>query len=797
MSIDLLTKQQKLVLDFNQNFHRTVLAKQYDKNSRFIPIQCTDNGKPFLLNTSWTVDVKVLTPDNRALLENTAIIQSDGSILLEVTENMLYYPGKEYVEIVIYDTKNKRRLSPMNFYLIIESSVYSDDRIIDSDVFNSLTEYVFGVHGLYDRVDEHVSNKENPHEVTKEQVGLGNIPNVTTNDQTPTYDEEIELKKLSSGEKLSIAFGKISKAISDLIEHIGNNIRHITNDERDKWNTVINKIDKTVVASESDLGLIKSGTDITVDNSGNVSVNDNSHNHLISNITDLQFTLDKKADLDETGKILSNQLPSYVDDVLEGYASGIAHDESTGTITATEFYVKDSTNDMAAHYSLCNPETGKIYIDENTNLQYRWSGSLFVTTGSHLALGETASTAYRGDRGKIAYEHSQSENKHIPSGGSEGQILKCESDGTATWVDAPSGNVTGVKGNKESSYRIGDVNITPDNIGALSDDTKYAASSSVGGAANKISVQHGDEFNLSNIEHTTGIHINHRNADTDTANPSKITAYYFKNGQGSTSGVTLYADSFSGNVVDQTARNSAAKALSVANSKVSPNTTASFSALELSANAPFIDFHWQKDSSDYTSRIICDQVRHLTFDSNTLFNGTLDMNNNSIISANTITTGTINTQVIRYSNAVIHTSSPGGVVVANLNVNGYEPILAASFNLPSSRLIKENISPMSDEEVKKILDINVVDFDYKEQFGGNKGQHGVIAEEVIGIIPSCVVVPDGYSEEEFDTKKGIQNKLLSVDYSKFVPYLIKMVQMQNEKIDAQQQQINNLINKLE
>lgn len=68
----------------------------------------------------------------------------------------------------------------------------------------------------------HTGNKSNPHGVTKTQVGLGNVPNVATNDQTPTFTEATTLAKLTSGEKLSVAFGKISKAITDLIAHIGN-----------------------------------------------------------------------------------------------------------------------------------------------------------------------------------------------------------------------------------------------------------------------------------------------------------------------------------------------------------------------------------------------------------------------------------------------------------------------------------------------------------------------------------------------------------------------------------------------
>ena len=91
------------------------------------------------------------------------------------------------------------------------------------------------------------------------------------------------------------------------------------------------------------------------------------------------FDLDTKADL-ENGKIPASQLPAYVDDVLE--FANLASFPATG-------------------------ESGKIYIALDTNLTYRWGGSSYVVMSSSLALGETSSTAYRGDRGKIAYNHSQ------------------------------------------------------------------------------------------------------------------------------------------------------------------------------------------------------------------------------------------------------------------------------------------------------------------------------------------------------------------------------------------------------
>ena len=79
------------------------------------------------------------------------------------------------------------------------------------------------------------------------------------------------------------------------------------------------------------------------------------------------------ATLGGDGKVPSAQLPSYVDDVLE-------YDKKASFPTTGE--------------------TGKIYVAKDTNLTYRWGGSTYVEISVSLALGETSSTAYAGDKGK-------------------------------------------------------------------------------------------------------------------------------------------------------------------------------------------------------------------------------------------------------------------------------------------------------------------------------------------------------------------------------------------------------------
>ena len=125
------------------------------------------------------------------------------------------------------------------------------------------------------------------------------------------------------------------------------------------------------------------------------------------------------AELDATGKVPSSQLPSYVDDVVE-YAS-------TSAFPVTG-------------------ESGKIYIALDTNKTYRWGGSEYVEISESLALGETASTAYAGNKGKA--------NADAISAIKDGQIIDSFGDVETALSDkadkvtsATNGNFAGLDSN--------------------------------------------------------------------------------------------------------------------------------------------------------------------------------------------------------------------------------------------------------------------------------------------------------------------------------------------------------------
>lgn len=108
--------------------------------------------------------------------------------------------------------------------------------------------------------EEHV-NATNPHGITAKDVDLENVPNVATNDQTPTYELAKQNSELVSGEKISVAFGKMARVVKSFLAHLSNKNPH--------------KLDcKTIGASEKEhehsaaditegvLGVLRGGTGV-------------------------------------------------------------------------------------------------------------------------------------------------------------------------------------------------------------------------------------------------------------------------------------------------------------------------------------------------------------------------------------------------------------------------------------------------------------------------------------------------------------------------------------------------------
>lgn len=177
------------------------------------------------------------------------------------------------------------------------------------------------------------------------------------------------------------------------------------------------------------------GADYTKESSW-ILIGDTSElNNKVQEFIDSKGAPNGLASLNESGIIPSAQLPSYVDDVIE--VDTFSNLPGTG-------------------------ESGKIYIVQDTNLTYRWSGTGYVEISKSLALGETSSTAYPGDKGKATTDVVNSLSDNLVN-----DVLVSQSDKNSVSLTIKSITKNPVKKNKELLLVDGEPILLTDNTPIL------------------------------------------------------------------------------------------------------------------------------------------------------------------------------------------------------------------------------------------------------------------------------------------------------------------------------------------
>lgn len=380
-----LVFNQKITLDLTISRVQNVHCSQDDADSRNILITLSDNGKPYSIPSEVRILLKISKPDNTYVYIDEDDVDhlfrnDDGTISIILSEQATCVPG--ICEAELQFITPKETISTRKFNIIVKKSVINDEEIesvIESNIIQKMI--------------RHLIDFMNPHKVNKEQVGLGNVPNVTTNDQTPTYEEAEEFENISSGEKLSIAFGKIQKAISSLLGHINNfDNPHKTTKSQIQLGNVDNTsdVDKPVSTAQ------QKAIDGAYANSNKYT--DKKIADLINGAPETMDTLKEVADAIEKNKSVVEAL-----------------DKSIGT--------KANQNELDTH---TGNDTIHITSDERT----KWN-----------------------DANNKKHSHN---NKSVLDGITSELVQK--------WSNGSS--LTGIKGDAEKNYRTGNVNLTPENIGA-------------------------------------------------------------------------------------------------------------------------------------------------------------------------------------------------------------------------------------------------------------------------------------------------------------------------------------------
>lgn len=293
--------------------------------------------------------------------------------------------------------------------------------------------------------------------------------------------------------------------------------------------------------------------------------------------------------------------------------------------------------------------------DSGYKIQSEWTSSQTV----YMDDGNTLQTNLGSIKGITSSLASTATNYALSA--SSGKNLQDQV--TALNSKIPSTIVTGVKGNTESSYRTGNVNLTPANIGAAEASHTHSYLPLSGGTVN------GE------------VHVNGELTSNTRISTYNTAKFYANTGNGSTGGGQFFAEG-----------------------------------------------------------------------------------NNTYVVANNNT-----------SNTWLKLLAIKEIQCQGIGETSWIPISASSFTTQSnsSRTLKDNIKDITDERARQILDVKVVTFDYKENAVAEEHRYnrtGVIAEDTESICPEVINYDNG--------------KPSGVQYDRFIPYLIKMVQLQQDEIET-------------
>lgn len=157
-----------LSLDLYYNEEKTIDTKEYDRNSRYITVSLTYKGEEYKISgNSVKARIKWLKPDKKPVF-NDCVINSDNTITIDLTEQMLIVSGIAKATLSLYDINTDQVLSSTSFNAIIEASAVSDDTILSSDEYNSLHNEFKRLNDKVEELDKTVTEHENVREENEE-----------------------------------------------------------------------------------------------------------------------------------------------------------------------------------------------------------------------------------------------------------------------------------------------------------------------------------------------------------------------------------------------------------------------------------------------------------------------------------------------------------------------------------------------------------------------------------------------------------------------------------------------------
>lgn len=368
-----------LSLDLYYNEEKTIDTKEYDKNSRYITVSLTFKGEEYkIAGDSVKARVKWLKPDKKAVF-NDCVINSDNTVTIDLTEQMLIASGVAKATLSLYDINTNQVLSSTSFNAIIEASAVSDDTILSSDEYNSLHNEFKRLNDKVEELDKTVTEHENIREKNEDSRKTNEIKR-----------ESNESKRINSE---NTRINNENKRIDSEDERVKNENTRIANENTRQQNEVIRETQEdkresdTAIAIEKANEAAKNANDKANDLQNKL---DNHHfvltNELENSVSSTSTTHAPTANAVKIAYDKAASVENVVNSNKNNWDDKYTKNEVDNKFSTLESNVdwKESVatyEDILTTYP--NPEDGWTVNTKTDNLTYRYSGSAWVAISAN------------------------------------------------------------------------------------------------------------------------------------------------------------------------------------------------------------------------------------------------------------------------------------------------------------------------------------------------------------------------------------------------------------------------------
>lgn len=441
-----------LSLDLYYNEEKTIDTKEYDKNSRYITVSLTYKGKEYQISgDTIKARIKWLKPDEKAVFNDCAI-NSDNTITIDLTEQMLITSGVAKATLSLCDINTDQVLSTTSFNAIIEASAISDDTILSSDEFKT-------VQSEFKKLDE----------LNKTVTECENIrqKNEESRKSNETKRETNESERINSE---NARINNENTRIDSENERVKNENTRIANENVRQHNEATRETQEDKRESDTAIAIEKANEAAknANDKANDLQTKLDNHHFVLTNELEnsVSSTSTTHAPTANAVKIVNDKLDSHTNNRdnphnITKEQIGLGNNDNTADMDKPVSTAQQKAIDDA--YANSNKYTDKKIADLIGGAPETLDTLKEVADA--IAENKTIVEALDSAIGKKANQaeldtHTGNNVIHITSAEHEGL--------TEAILHTKTEHVTGVKGSAESIYRTDNVEITAENVGALS-----------------------------------------------------------------------------------------------------------------------------------------------------------------------------------------------------------------------------------------------------------------------------------------------------------------------------------------